>query len=255
MTDVDGLTDHPDRHLRLDGSFNFRDLGGYPAADGRHLRWRTLFRADALSRLEPADIEIFDRLGMRSVVDLRTASEVLEGRIDHGHLRFEYHHLSVLGESWAPLDLPPDADAAEVLGSLYVEMLHQGAPALASAIGVLAEAGNVPAVFHCAAGKDRTGVLAALVLGLLGVDDEIIIADYGLSGRSMDQLVERLKATAPERLSAMNDQPSAYLAAPPGAMRRLLDHLRTEHGSVRGYADAIGVGDEVVDGLRASLLA
>ncbi len=256
---LDRVTDahiaHPERHLPLGGAFNFRDLGGYPAADGRRITWRTLFRADALSRLEPADVEIFDELGMRSVLDLRTTNEVREGRIEAGHLRFDYHHLPVLGEAWKPLELPDDADATEVLGSLYVEMLDQGAAALASALQVLADAGNVPAVFHCAAGKDRTGVLAALVLGLLGVDDELIVADYGLSGRSMDQLVERLKATSPEALSAMNDQPSAYLAAPPGAMQHLLTHLRREHGSITAYTEAIGVGSDVVDGLRATLLS
>ena len=95
----------------------------------------------------------------------------------------------MLGEVWEPRQLAPDADAGEVLGELYVEMLDVGAPALAESLRLIARPGGLPAVFHCAAGKDRTGVLAALVLGLLGVDDDVIVEDYALSARAMDGLV------------------------------------------------------------------
>jgi protein-tyrosine phosphatase len=202
-----------------------------------------------------AELDELAVMGVRTVLDLRTASELEHGRIEAEHLGIAHLHLPVLGETWRPAELDPDADAAEVLGSLYVQMLDVGAPALAESLRTLATPAKVPAVFHCAAGKDRTGVLAAMVLSLLGVDEETIVGDYALSALAMEQLVERLRRDRPEALTAMNDQPSQYLMAPPEAMARFLDHVRTEHGSMVGYVRSIGVELEVVEALHATLLA
>ncbi len=248
------VPDHPDRRVALASAFNFRDLGGYPAADGRTVRWRTLYRADGLHRLEDHELDVVGRMGVRAVLDLRTAGEVAKGRVHADHLGIVHHHLPVLNETWAPLELPEDADAGEVLGSLYVQMLDVGAPALSGAVQLLAETDSLPAVFHCAAGKDRTGVLAALVLGTLGVPDDVIVADYALTAESMEQLRERLKVDAPDQLTAMNDQPSAYLQAPADAMVRFLAHVNEEFGSTDGYLRTIGVGPDLVGELRGRLL-
>jgi len=247
--------DHPDRHLGFQGAFNFRDLGGYRGRAGQTVRWRTLYRADALHRLPDDELDQLSLLGVRTVLDLRTQSEIEHGRIEAEHLGITHLHLPVLGRTWSPEKLDPDADAGEVLGSLYVQMLDVGAPALADSLRVLADPSQVPAVFHCAAGKDRTGVLAAVVLALLGVDEEVIIGDYALTATAMASLVERLKQDRPEALSAMNDQPPAYLATPPEAMRMFLSHVRTEHGSMVGYVRGIGVDLDVVEALHAALLA
>jgi len=247
--------EHPDRHLGFQGAFNFRDLGGYRGRAGQTVRWRTLYRADALHRLPDAELDELSLLGVRTVLDLRTQSEIDHGRIEAEHLGITHLHLPVLGSTWAPEKLDPDADAGDVLGGLYIQMLEAGAPALADALRVLADPGQVPAVFHCAAGKDRTGVLAAIVLALLGVDEETIVGDYALTAAAMGGLVERLKQDRPEALSAMNDQPAAYLATPPEAMRMFLDHVRAEHGSMVGYVRSIGVGLEVVEELHTTLLA
>ncbi len=257
VPDPDGVAapDHPDRRLGFQGAFNFRDLGGYRTSDGRTIRWRTLYRADALHRLPDEELDQLAGLGVRAVLDLRTLAEIDHGRIRAEHLGITHLHLPVLGETWKPAELDPDAEAGEVLGQLYVDMLDVGAPALAGALRTLADPASVPAVFHCAAGKDRTGVLAALVLGLLGVDDETIVGDYALTASAMAELVERLKQDRPEALTAMNDQPSAYLATPPEAMVRFLGHLHREHGSMAGYVSEIGVEPEVVEALRANLVA
>ncbi len=244
--------DHPDRFVPLEGAFNFRDLGGYPARAGQTLRWRTLYRADALHHLPDHELDTLGALGVRTALDLRTDEEVDAGRIEVDSIT--HVHLPVLGRTWEPRKLDPDADAGEVLGSLYIEMLDVGAPALAGALTMLADAGRLPAVFHCAAGKDRTGVLAAMVLSLLGVNDEIIIADYSLSGTAMTNLVERLRRERPETLTTMNEQPSAYLAAPPEAMMMFLGHVHREFGSVLGYVRSIGVDGDVVEALNVNLL-
>ena len=248
------MPDHPERRLPFAGAFNFRDLGGYPTADGRSVRWRTLYRADAVHRLPDEELDVLAERGMRTIIDLRTADEVEKGRLHDEHRGLRHVHLDVLGSTWAPDDLPADADAGQVLGDLYIAMLTLGTDAFAGALSILADADDLPAVFHCAAGKDRTGVLAAMVLSLLGVDDRVIVADYAISGSNMDRLIERLRRDRPEALTAMNDQPSAYLAAPPAAMERLLDHVRESHGSWLGYVHSIGIDDDVVEALRTNLL-
>jgi protein-tyrosine phosphatase len=255
-----GAPDHPDRKLPFTGAFNFRDLGGYRGRAGQTVRWRTLYRADALHRLPDDELDQLAVMGVRTVLDLRTNPEVEKGRIQADHLGIVHLHVPFLRDEWERDDLPelPAADVAEadrVLGSLYVQMVEQGGRAIAQALRALADAAQVPAVFHCTAGKDRTGVLAAMVLSLLGVDDDSILADYALTAEAMEAVTARIRAENPELASRMGDQPSPYLAAPPGAMRLLLDHVHREHGSMAGYVRSIGVEPEVVEDLNANLLA
>ena len=250
----DAGADHPDRQIHLRGSFNFRDLGGYRARSGQTVRWRTLFRADALHRIDLDELEEFAALEIRTVLDLRTRTELDSGRIEADHLGITHLHLPVLGQVWEPEELPADADPGQVLGDLYVEMLTIGAPALAEALRTLADTERLPAVFHCAAGKDRTGVLAAIVLSLLGVDDRIILADYTRTAVSMTAMLERLATEDPETHTAMTVQPSPYMASPPEAMTRFLTHVREQHGSVVGYVRSIGVDIETIEAINRALL-
>ncbi len=256
VNDADALTspDHPDRRLPLRGAFNFRDLGGYRGRAGQTVRWRTLYRADALHRLEDDELDQLSGMGVRTVLDLRTAAEVEHGRIVADHLGIVHLHLPVLNETWAPRELDPDADAGVVLGSLYIDMLTIGATALADSLHTLADPASVPAVFHCAAGKDRTGVLAAIVLSVLGVDEATIVGDYAITALAMAELAERLERDRPEALTTMNAQPAAYMATPPAAMEMFLDHVRSQHGSMVGYVRSIGVELEVLEALQANLL-
>jgi protein tyrosine/serine phosphatase len=238
------------RHLPYDRVFNLRDLGGYPAADGRTVRWRTLFRGDGVFRLPP---EVFRELGVRTVLDLRTEAEIADrGRAEGGH---EWHHLPLLRTTWDPSSLTEELAAERFLADRYLEMLEEGAEAIGSALRLLADRQRLPAVFHCAAGKDRTGVLAALVLSLLGVGDGDIAADYGLSRLGMARFTEHLRATSPERADVMERQPKVFADCPEAAMELFLDDLRGRYGSVEEYAGSVGAGDDVVDGLRANLLA
>ncbi len=253
-TDLARATIHPDRQLSFEGAFNFRDLGGYTTVDGRMVKWRTLFRADAVHRLPDSELDQLAEIGLRTVVDLRTGTEVDEGHLNDPHRGITHVHLDVLGQVWKPSDLDDDADARVVLSELYVHMLDIGAPALSEAFRTLAQSENLPAVFHCAAGKDRTGVLAAMVLSTIGVADHVIVADYAISGTNMAELIERLKHDRLEALTAMNDQPSAYLAAPPEAMDRLLAHVNSEYGSMTGYVKSIGIDADVIEALASVLL-
>ena len=112
----------------------------------------------------------------------------------------------------------------------------------------------LPLVFHCAAGKDRTGVLAALLLSSLGVDDAHICADYGLTQDAMQRTIAWSKVHRPELAERYANSPKAYLAADPRAMQIILTELAQQHGSVRNYVREIGVADNTVDALSNLLL-
>jgi len=246
----------PERRIVLDNVHNFRDLGGYPTTDGRTIRWRVLFRADGLSAMSPADLEVMRELGLRTVIDLRSNKEIDErGCFPHEDVPVSYHHLSVIDTTWSEDTerVLPD-DEADWLTWAYEQMLDRGAPRFADALRVLAEPEVYPAVFHCAAGKDRTGLLSALVLALLGVSDDDIVADYALTAEAMLRMREWIRVNRPEGASLFDEVPSAYLSADPEAMRRTLARLTEEHGSIRQYVASIGVEAEIVEAIRDSLL-
>ncbi|MGH9139132.1 MAG: tyrosine-protein phosphatase [Acidimicrobiales bacterium] len=249
MTQMDAELD---RHLVYERVFNLRDLGGYEAADGRSVRWRTLFRGDGVHRLAH---DAFVELGVRTALDLRTPYEIEErGRIDADGVA--WYHLPVLKTVWDPALMQGEAPPLpeRFLADRYLVMLEEGAESLGTALRILADPAQLPAMFHCAAGKDRTGVLAALMLSLLGVDDETVAHDYGLSRLGMDRMVEYIRVTYPERFDAMADQPAAFRDAPEDAMRLFLADLRQAFGSAEGYAESVGAGPDVVAALRATLL-
>jgi protein-tyrosine phosphatase len=114
--------------------------------------------------------------------------------------------------------------------------------------------GAFPAVFHCAAGKDRTGLLAALLLGALGVDDEIIVHDYALTRAGMDRIRAWAERSNAEMAEAVRTMPRHFAAVEPGALGRLLADIRRSHGSVRDYVRSLGVPTETLDRIEAQLL-
>ena len=162
--------DEWDRHVQFEACFNFRDLGGYHTIDGHEVRRRALYRSDSLHRLSAQDLDALTVLGIRAVVDLRTAAEVTEtGRVaDHADRVFKH----------IPCDDPLD-DYLLPRAELYLAFAQARGPQIAEAFDFVADEDG-PIVFHCMAGKDRTGILAALLLATLGVPDTAIAADYAL---------------------------------------------------------------------------
>jgi protein tyrosine/serine phosphatase len=243
----------PHRKLVLTGCVNFRDLGGYPAADGRSIRWRHLFRADGLTRLDESDCAQLEGFGLKTVIDLRTKGEVDErGRFPEDAFEVDYHHLPLTDV------LPPTEDLGRYdepafVTSRYRQLFSEGSGSLARAVQVLAEPGALPAVFHCSAGKDRTGILAALVLGFLGVPRDVIVEDYALSAEAMIALLERLKQEYAEAVAEVERYAPAVISVEPETMAGFLDSLRDKHGSFDDLARSLGVTDAVAR-LRASLL-
>jgi protein-tyrosine phosphatase len=245
----------PRRLIRLDAVHNFRDIGGYPTVDGGTTRWRRLFRADGLYRLTPADVAVVRDLGVRTVIDLRTQAELDDrGTFPVDQHPVTFHHVSVITTTWSADEADGEHDAADFLERAYLAMLDEGEERLAEALMKLAEADALPAVFHCAAGKDRTGLLAMLVLGCLGVPDEYIVADYALTEAGMQRMREWAMREQPELFQRISNGPVIFSAAVPEAMQRMIAHVRAQHGGIREFAAALGVPDEAIDRLRAELV-
>jgi protein-tyrosine phosphatase len=192
-------------------------------------------------------------LGLRTVLDLRTAGELAErGTFPVDDHPVDFHHLPVIDVTWGRDDTTDDAVA--FLTEQYRALLAEGEPRLAEAFHLLARDGALPAVFHCAAGKDRTGLLAALLLSSLGVADAVVAEDYGLSRDAMVRTLEWAGRQSAELLALWEKIPSVHLAAEPAAMMQLLVELQDAHGSVRAYVTSIGVGEDVLVALETALL-
>lgn len=252
----DGFAPDPtalDRTIDLRLVFNMRDLGGLRTADDRALRRGRLFRADGVQRLRDQDLETVRALGLRTVVDLRTAAEIgRSGRFPVEQCPVSWHSLPMIRRMWAEDDLVATTGAADFLRDRYLNMLTDGADSLAEVIQLAAD--GQPLLFHCAAGKDRTGVVAAVLLGLIGVTREDIISDYHATAGAMAAFVDWLTLEHPEAIDAMTSQPPEYLEAPPEAMAGFLDAVDARYGSMLGLAEHLGVQPESVTRLRASVL-
>lgn len=265
-----------ERHIPFERAFNFRDLGGYRARDGRTVRSHRLFRAAALHRMTDADAERARReLGIVTVIDLRGDEEIeqAQGLGPLASAVATRHHLPMLN----PELMTVLRGMEEVISTDgYLAFLDHTGDQIATAIDLLARDETYPAVFHCATGKDRTGLIAAFVLDVLGIAHATIIEDYadsaphvaqqwdflrqaGLlegSGGSIRQRIQRLPVHLLRRAGLLKGYaPNApQSAVVPAAMRGTLDALRARHGSIRGYLATLGVQESTLDRLSALLL-
>jgi protein-tyrosine phosphatase len=234
------------RRLELEGVFNLRDVGGYPATGGRTTRWRTLLRSDALHRLDPAGSAVLAGLGLRTVLDLRTQAEAEIAPSALDGLSELRTHISLLAGDLQALPLELDA--------IYRYMINQCGDTIGEAIKALAEGGAFPALVHCSAGKDRTGIVVALILAVLGVPDDVIAADYELSASYLD--AERTPAIGQLQASTGlgADLTKPLLSSPAALILDVLAWVREAGGSVDGYLLDRGLSAADLDRLRAALV-
>ncbi|MGW5778302.1 tyrosine-protein phosphatase [Streptomyces sp. NPDC003863] len=241
------------RHISFERLHNFRDLGGYRTAGGGTVRWEILYRSDSLGKLAdagPADLERFRALGVGTVIDLRYPWEIAgKGRLPETE-EVSWHNLSIEHRPYDQEAIDPALDPWRYLADRFAEVAEDGAEELRTALELIASA-DEPLVFHCASGKDRTGLLAAVVLGLLEVPDEEIFADFALTELATERLIDDWRAAHPGR----EPRWPGYGRAPADVIRLFLADLRERYGSVHGYVTGhVGLDPEVVTALRSRLV-
>jgi protein tyrosine/serine phosphatase len=245
------------RVIPLEGAVNFRDLGGLATADGRIVKWRMLFRSDALHDLTPADVAVLrDQLGVVTVVDLRSDEELARTPANPLHAVADVLHHPIFRAADRPADEDPEEAArrrAEMtLAQMYLGMFDRLGDNLAAGVLAVAVAPG-PAVFHCAAGKDRTGVMAAVLLSLMGVPDVDIAVDYAATTAALPAIHERLR-TMPGYDETLRELPAETMHARQETMEQLLVAVAERWGSIAGWAAEHGIGEEAIATLRARVL-
>ena len=248
------------RKVPMDGCFNFRDIGGYATADGRRVKWGQIFRSDALGRLTDQDHAVLKSMKIQTVCDFRAPAETKRSpdRLPPG---IRHHHLPVIH---GDLDAASafERAAAGDLSWLTPDFMIRGYlnnieafPHIWQAVfRLLARGQNRPLVFHCSAGKDRAGTCAALVLSALGVGDDTVIADHGLSNTNIAAILPELH----QRLRRRGIDPvplAPYFQAPKEGIEALLAHLNNVYGSAREYlVKRCQVPEKALDQLKDEML-
>jgi protein-tyrosine phosphatase len=250
------MPEQPSRHIAFDAVLNFRDLGGYPTRDGRRVAWRRLFRSGDFLHMTEGDLRrLTVDIGITSVIDLRSSPEVTEhgiGLLARANIR--YHNISFIAGGNREED-ERLLQQLTSMGEFYLHLVRQGGfgGLILRALEIIAGAENHPLVFHCAMGKDRTGILAAVLLGILGVEDRHIIEDYALSTPYIEEFDRQLRSN-PEIAGEIEKLPGYLFEATPESMSLFLSTLHREYGSVKGYLEAQGAGPDLFPRLEKALL-
>ncbi len=248
--DLDPMTT---RRIAFEGPINFRDLGGYTVPGGKHVRWNRLYRSDSLHTITAADAPLLRDVGVRTAIDFRSSDEIEQMGIGPlGEVSVRHVHCPTFDRVLNDVTPFEGRTAAE----FYAHMMELGSGAYVAAMQAILEPEALPAVFFCVAGKDRTGCFAALVLGLVGVSNDEIVRDYELTQEIVPILTERRIA----RGGGVVDEerwrniPSDLMGAHGHVMEALVADISKRFGGWEGYADAVGIGPDLVARLRDELV-
>ncbi|HEV8516225.1 MAG TPA: tyrosine-protein phosphatase [Candidatus Limnocylindrales bacterium] len=225
-----------ERHLPILGTRNLRDVGGYPAGLGRRTRWGTLFRGDCLDQLPSASQRDLIERGLRTVIDLRSTNEASHHpNVFQASSDVRYLNLPIFEED--------PSTRAESMAHIYRLFLEERPDAIAPVVRALVAPGALPAIVHCAAGKDRTGIVIGLVLGSVGVPPETIAEDYGLTSQCFTFRWVKPEDAGAGVVAVLDDE-APLVDCPPEVMLETLDYLRQRYGGPRGYLLGAGVTAE-----------
>jgi protein-tyrosine phosphatase len=245
------------RHLKFSSVMNFRDIGGYKGHQGKTVAWRRVFRSGEFRKVTPEDMKrLTVELGVNAVIDLRSSFELQnngKGLLEGSSVR--YCNIAFMTEEGDPKSNSQNFKELTNLGEFYVGLAQQKSygQKIVRALEVIADDKNLPLVFHCAVGKDRTGMLAAMLLSLLGVAEADIIQDYTLSEPYMDEMLANIKAD-PKLGEGVPNIPDVFWKASAASMKILLDTLRKEYGGPAGYLKEMGMTAELPLKLKNGLL-
>jgi protein-tyrosine phosphatase len=247
---------------RLEGALNFRDLGGYSAADGRSVRWKTLYRSGTTHAMTRNDVASLESSGIRYAYDFRSNNERRHyptRLTDIAQLTYRFRDHDRLPGDIKRLLSSPDARAdrsRQLMISTYRQLPYEFEDAFRSLFQYLSN-GDLPLVFNCTAGKDRTGVAAALVLSALGVERETILEDYMLTEQFFEQSCDLMLGTGGAGLFSKVDRAvwEPLMQVHPDYLNAMFDQLQESHGSVERYLqEQLGVDREHIQRMRTHLL-
>ncbi len=251
-----------ERRLPLEGTVNFRDLGGYETIEGRRVRWGKVFRSDHLSRLTDRDIAFLQRMKIQCVFDFRTSAEA-QKRPDRfpGDGPGEHLHLPIANLKFDPTTLfeklkrgDTSCLTREFLIDGYILNIDKFATVWGEVFRRLSDPVQMPLVFHCTGGKDRAGTCAALILLALEVPEETVILDHGLSNIFIVDVLDKIYAQF-DAYGIDRGKISPYFTAPPYCIEALLVHLREKYDSPIDYLKSkAGVTEEMLEEIRGQLL-
>lgn len=240
----------PERRILAGGTFQARDAGRYPTDDGRWVRGGVLYRSDALSALTAEDLEEVRARDIRLVIDLREKIEA-ETAPDLLPEDVEYRRVAIFEETL----FSHDFDAFPTLLGQYQLVIDNHAQKVVEAIATIADARGRPVIVHCTAGKDRTGLVIALIHLVLGVEESLVLEDYGASqiilGSDFDGAVRDLYSRAGLPGAILGEEPHK---APPSYLSETLVEIRRRHGSVESFLIDNGMTSEQIETLRSALL-
>jgi len=233
---------------------NLRDLGGYEAADGASVKWRTLYRSNELSKLTDEALDAFGAIGIRCICDFRSEEEqghaptrlpaLNPPRIDSLPIRVSGNLRTMLGDGKST-----GADMRQALSDTYRVFVRDHSDSFRSLFDRLVDGPDYPLVFHCSAGKDRTGFAAAMILTVLGVPHEAVREDYLLTNLYWD-------AGLPYASQLPPDIRDALLGAHPEYLDAAFDEIAVQHGTTDAYlANALNLTPARIARLREHLLA
>jgi protein-tyrosine phosphatase len=238
-----------ERRLHWDGCVNVRDLGGHPTGDGGRTAFGAVVRADSIRLLSDRGWDALVEYGVRTIVDLRSPIE-LEADPPRD-VPLAVVHVPLLDpddeEAVAAVDAWPTTEGA------YLEMLERFRPSFVRALQAIARAPEGAVLVHCMGGKDRTGLVVALLLTLVGVPPEQIAEDYGLSARNLAPRSAQWIEQAVDE--TQREWRRRVVRGEPQAMLHVLIELEARYGSVRDYLLAGGATEEDIDRARARLVA
>jgi len=240
--------------LQIDGLVNARDLGGLSAADGRVIRSRQVIRSDnPRGMTDQGQIDLSTIVAPSLVIDLRMTVEVTHESYTIGHETARLVHLPMLPQAGVTQE-QIDAGAADNLVDDYLRQLEHNADSIIQALRLIADPSNRPVVVHCTAGKDRTGLVVAMLLDILGVHHEGIVADYHVTHANMGPILERIRGAQVFQDNGLAAAPDWIFKAEPETMRTFLQLMTERYGSAAHWAQAKGLSESELKMLSETLL-
>jgi protein-tyrosine phosphatase len=245
------------RFISFNSISNFRDLGGYQTRNGDVVAWHHIFRSGQLNHMTESDFNILSKeLGVTSVIDLRSDLEIKKdglGRLTN--LPIQYHNISLIPDSGDRKANIERYKGFTDMGQYYAHLVQKPdvGEKLIEALEIIAEPANHPLVYHCAGGKDRTGILTIILLSIMGVPDDDIIADYCLSASSVELIYNRIRSD-PQFSLETSILPDYVWRVIPQTVSIFLTSIRTQYGSAWNYIKAQGANHSLANRLEKALL-